>query len=110
MEMTTVPANAPNDVESTGILSVVELMIVAVAVMFTAVQFPVPPVRVMVGKDDKSKPWPPEIVKTTGALDVSRDAAAREARRAIAAARQLPVNPHSACLIQLAAQLLERDH
>ena len=66
MEMTTVPANAPNDVESTGILSVVELMIVAVAVMFTAVQFPVPPVRVMVGKDDKSKPWPPEIVKTTG--------------------------------------------
>jgi octaprenyl-diphosphate synthase len=51
-----------------------------------------------------------EIVKTTGALDVSREAAAREARRAIAAARQLPVNPHSACLIQLAAQLLERDH
>lgn len=50
------------------------------------------------------------IVKTTGALDVSREAAAREARRAIAASRQLPVNPHSACLIQLAAQLLERDH
>ena len=50
------------------------------------------------------------IVNTTGALDVSRAAAAQEARRAIAAAGQLPANPYSACLIQLATQLLERDH
>ncbi len=51
-----------------------------------------------------------EIVKTTGALDASRDAAALEARRAMAAAGRLPANPHSACLINLAAQLLARDH
>lgn len=50
------------------------------------------------------------IVRATGALRVSRDAAAMEARRAIAAARHLPVNPYSACLIELAAQLLARDH
>jgi octaprenyl-diphosphate synthase len=50
------------------------------------------------------------IVKTTGALDVSREAAAQEARRAMAAAKRLPANAHSACLVQLAAQLLERDH
>ena len=51
-----------------------------------------------------------EIVKSTGALDVSRAAAAMEARRAIAAAKRLPVNSYSACLIELAAQLLARDH
>ncbi len=50
------------------------------------------------------------IVKATGALEVARNAAALEARRAMAAARCLPVNAHSTCLIQLAAQLLERDH
>ena len=50
------------------------------------------------------------IVKSTGALDVSREAAAQEARRAIAAARQLPANAYSACLIELAGQLLGRDH
>jgi octaprenyl-diphosphate synthase len=50
------------------------------------------------------------IVRSTGALDVARAAAAQEASRAIAAAVQLPVNPYSACLIQLATQLLERDH
>ena len=49
------------------------------------------------------------IVSATGALDVARDAAASEARRAIAAARQLPDNEHTRCLIQLAAQLLERQ-
>jgi len=49
------------------------------------------------------------IVSTTGALDVAREAAASEARRAIAAARQLPDNEHTRCLIQLAAQLLERQ-
>ncbi len=50
------------------------------------------------------------IVKDTGALDVARAAAALEAKRAMAAARSLPANAHSACLIGLAAQLLERDH
>lgn len=50
-----------------------------------------------------------EIVKTTGALDFSRGAAAAEAQRAVTAARQLPQGPHSACLVQLASQLLERS-
>ena len=49
------------------------------------------------------------IVSTTGALDVARAAAASEARRAIAAAERLPDNEHTRCLIQLAAQLLERQ-
>ena len=49
------------------------------------------------------------IVKSTGALDVARAAAAQEAQRAVTAAKQLPVNAYSSCLIQLAAQLLERD-
>ena len=51
-----------------------------------------------------------EIVKSTGALDVSREAAAQEARRAMAAAKRLPANAHSACLVELAEQLLRRDH
>ncbi len=49
------------------------------------------------------------IVSSTGALDVAREAAASEAHRAIAAARQLPDNEHTRCLIQLAAQLLARQ-
>jgi octaprenyl-diphosphate synthase len=51
-----------------------------------------------------------DIVKSTGALEVSRQAAAAEARRAMAAAKRLPDNDYASCLIQLAAQLLERDH
>lgn len=50
-----------------------------------------------------------DIVKTTGALDFSRRAAAQEARRAVAAAGHLPQGPHAACLVQLASQLLDRD-
>jgi octaprenyl-diphosphate synthase len=50
-----------------------------------------------------------DIVKTTGALDVAHLAATQEAQRAIAAARQLPAGPHTECLLQLAAQLLERQ-
>jgi octaprenyl-diphosphate synthase len=50
------------------------------------------------------------IVKATGALDVARQAAMREAERAIVAARKLPPGPHTECLIELAAQLLERQH
>jgi octaprenyl-diphosphate synthase len=48
------------------------------------------------------------IVKETGALTVTRDAAAAEARRAMEAARLLPLNPYSQGLLQLAAQLLQR--
>jgi octaprenyl-diphosphate synthase len=50
-----------------------------------------------------------EIVRTTGALEVARQAATQEAQRAIAAAQQLPTNPYTDCLIQLSAQLLERQ-
>jgi octaprenyl-diphosphate synthase len=50
------------------------------------------------------------IVKETGALEVTREAAAAEARRAVDAAGQLPVNPYSQGLLQLAAQLLQRRH
>jgi octaprenyl-diphosphate synthase len=48
------------------------------------------------------------IVKHTGALDVTRDAAAAEARRAMEAARELPDNAYTQGLLQLAAQLLQR--
>lgn len=50
------------------------------------------------------------IVRETGALEFSRDAAAREADRATAAANQLPPGPHRSCLIQLSSQLLERNN
>jgi len=50
-----------------------------------------------------------QVVNATGAIDVSREAAMREARRAINAARQLPEGPHTYCLIQLATQLLGRN-
>jgi octaprenyl-diphosphate synthase len=50
------------------------------------------------------------IVKRTGALDVAREAARGEAQRAIAAAKRLPKGPHSTCLVQLASQLLDRNH
>ncbi|WP_202620317.1 polyprenyl synthetase family protein, partial [Escherichia coli] len=45
------------------------------------------------------------IVRDTGALEVTRAAAHAEARRAIAAAEQLPVNVYRAGLVELAAQL-----
>ena len=50
------------------------------------------------------------IVRKTGALDVAKASARAEAARAIEAAKRLPKNDHSACLIQLATQLLERNH
>jgi octaprenyl-diphosphate synthase len=50
------------------------------------------------------------IVKSTGALEVAREAARGEAQRAIAAAKRLPEGPHSTCLIQLASHLLDRNH
>jgi octaprenyl-diphosphate synthase len=49
------------------------------------------------------------IVVNSGALDVARQAAASEARRAMAAAHRLPDNEYSRALVQLAAQLLERQ-
>lgn len=49
------------------------------------------------------------IVRETGALEVSRQAAAREAERAVAAAQRLPAGSHADSLLQLAAQLLERQ-
>lgn len=49
------------------------------------------------------------IVHRTGALDVARAAASREAERAIAATRGLQANSHSASLVQLATQLLARQ-
>jgi octaprenyl-diphosphate synthase len=48
------------------------------------------------------------IVRDTGALEVTRAAAASEAQRAIDCARRLPANSHSEGLVQLAAQLLQR--
>ncbi|MDP2065005.1 MAG: polyprenyl synthetase family protein [Burkholderiaceae bacterium] len=48
------------------------------------------------------------IVRTTGALEATHEAAAAEARRAMACARALPANAHTNGLLQLAAQLLER--
>ena len=48
------------------------------------------------------------IVRETGALEVTRDAAAAEAARAMEAARHLPSNAYSEGLLQLAAQLLSR--
>ena len=48
------------------------------------------------------------IVRATGALEVTRAAAFSEARRAMSAAEQLPVNAYSSGLRELAAQLLER--
>ena len=49
------------------------------------------------------------IVVNSGALDVARQAAASEARRAMTAAQCLPDNDYSRALVQLAAQLLERQ-
>jgi len=49
-----------------------------------------------------------DIVRSTGALQGTREAASAEAQRAIDAAMQLPDNNYRQCLIILAAQLLER--
>lgn len=48
------------------------------------------------------------IVKATGSLEVARDAAIAEARRAMSAAQLLPANPYSSGLLELASQLLAR--
>jgi octaprenyl-diphosphate synthase len=48
------------------------------------------------------------IVRETGALEATRDAAAAEAQRAIDAALQLPDNAHRQAMVVLASQLLNR--
>jgi octaprenyl-diphosphate synthase len=48
------------------------------------------------------------IVQKTGALEATRQAAAAEARRALNALQNLPQNPYSEALRELASQLLER--
>ena len=48
------------------------------------------------------------LVRETGALQVTRAAAAAEAQRAINAAILLPANKYSEALLELASQLLER--
>jgi octaprenyl-diphosphate synthase len=50
------------------------------------------------------------IVKSTGALEVARSAAQQEALRAVACAQRLPAGLHRDSLIELASQLLVRDH
>ena len=48
------------------------------------------------------------IVRKTGALDITRQAAAAEAQRAVEATAHLPRNSYTEALLQLAAQLLLR--
>jgi octaprenyl-diphosphate synthase len=48
------------------------------------------------------------IVRQTGALQATRDAAAAEAQRAIAAQSALGRNAYSNALLELASQLLQR--
>jgi len=48
------------------------------------------------------------IVRMTGALEATRDAAAAEAQRAIDAAMQLPENTYRSAMVVLASQLLNR--
>ena len=48
------------------------------------------------------------IVRETGALEATRDAAAAEAQRAIQAALALPENTHRTAMVALASQLLNR--
>lgn len=50
------------------------------------------------------------IVHKTGSLEVAKASARAEAARAIEAAKRLPSNEYTGCLINLAAQLLERNH
>lgn len=49
-----------------------------------------------------------DIVRSTGALEATQEAAAAEAQRAIDALRTFAPNPHVDGLLQLAAQLLQR--
>jgi octaprenyl-diphosphate synthase len=48
------------------------------------------------------------IVRDTGALEATRNAAASEAQRAIDAAMQLPDNAYRQAMVVLASELLNR--
>lgn len=50
-----------------------------------------------------------DIVNNTGALEVTREAAAAEAHKAVAYAQVLPASSHRDALVHLAQQLLERQ-
>jgi octaprenyl-diphosphate synthase len=50
------------------------------------------------------------IIQATGALNAAREAAQSEARLAMTAAQMLPSGEHTDCLLQLASQLLQRNH
>ena len=50
-----------------------------------------------------------DIVNSTGALEVAREAAAAEARKAATCAQILPASTHRDALVHLAQQLLERQ-
>lgn len=66
-------------------------------------------VRQAIQEGDESRlPEIIAIVRETGALQATRDAAAREAQRAMDALQHLPRNSHTEGLLQLAAQLLAR--
>jgi octaprenyl-diphosphate synthase len=50
------------------------------------------------------------IVRNTGALEVAQAAAHAEAQRAIRAAQCLPAGAHTSAMVELATQLLARNH
>jgi octaprenyl-diphosphate synthase len=50
------------------------------------------------------------IVKSTGALDIAMESAAREIHRAIRFAQQLPPGPHTSAMVDLATRSLVRTH
>ena len=50
------------------------------------------------------------VVKRRGGLEAARQAALAEARRAAEALSALPENAHRAALLQLASDLLKRQH
>jgi len=50
------------------------------------------------------------IVKSTGALDIALESAAREIHRAIRFAQQLPPGQHASAMVDLATRSLVRTH
>ena len=50
------------------------------------------------------------IVKSTGALDIAMESAAREIHRAIRFAQQLPPGPHTSAMVDLSTRSLVRTH
>lgn len=68
-------------------------------------------IKIAIEQGDQTKlPQIIDIIKSTGALEISRQAARNEALRAIQAIKQLPEGLYADCLVQLASQLLDRNH